>query len=101
MDPDDCWAALLEDLRSWAVEVVAGPDSVEVLWAWPGGEARRATIVMTRDEGDGVVGMVGSFELAMAELRALLEGLSGPQRYLVHRDYRLLPSATPEPPAPR
>ena len=89
---DDGWAALLAGLRELGEVEEVAPGRTVVRY-----DGRSVTIVMTPDEWDALVGMW--FVAVAPAVDAVVErvrGLDPTTPYLVHENYALEPSATPE-----
>ena len=83
-------------MNDWSTAVETGPGRIQVTVAKPDGSSQVVEIVMTPDEWDSVVSVIGDFESQTQRIRQTVLGLREHERFLVYRLYELVPSATAE-----
>ena len=99
---DRLWERLLDYLDGWSTATEVEPGRVEVAMENSNAPYRVVEILMTPHEWDDMVTIPwGDFDSAAQEVQKAVLRLPSQERFLIYRDYELVPSATPSlPPAP-
>lgn len=92
MGKPDEWERLIQQLDTWTSASEIAPGRIEVSVPHEAGR-RQVVVVMTADEWDDMVGVRGSFDSALKEVKAALSQLRPDDAFAVYSQYRLCPSA--------
>ena len=91
------WPRLMEFLNEWSSAVETELGRILVTLQDEESSAGAIEIYMTREQWDDMVtGPWGDFQAAAQEVRRSVLGLNQNERFLVYRNYELVPSATPD-----
>ncbi len=63
------WQRLLDFLNDWSTAVETGPGRIQVTVAKPDGSSQVVEIVMTPDDWDSLVSVIGDFESQTQRIR--------------------------------
>jgi hypothetical protein len=95
------WERLLDHLSGWATAEEIEPGHIAVSFEAAGGDLRSVTLVMTRDNWDGIVCVAyGDFDIAAGELQKWILALPTDHAYLVYNGQYELQASTTEVLAP-
>ncbi len=89
------WDRLLSALNTWATAAELESGRIRVRFVDSTGSHRQVEIVMTSEDWDDWIGMLGSSpEAAAGEVKKALLRIDGAHGFLVYELYELQPSAT-------